>query len=58
VNIGITCYPTYGGSGIVALEPGIEPDRVRVGTMSTSLATRTRSGSIPGSSGFTITKWK
>jgi L-malate glycosyltransferase len=24
VNIGITCYPTYGGSGIVATELGLE----------------------------------
>ncbi|HLX75941.1 MAG TPA: glycosyltransferase, partial [Terriglobales bacterium] len=24
MNIGITCYPTYGGSGVVATELGIE----------------------------------
>src|ERR1035441_10805149 len=24
VNVGITCYPTYGGSGIVATELGME----------------------------------
>ena len=24
MNIGITCYPTYGGSGIVATELGME----------------------------------
>jgi glycosyltransferase involved in cell wall biosynthesis len=24
VNVGITCYPTYGGSGIVATELGLE----------------------------------
>ena len=24
MNIGITCYPTYGGSGIVATELGLE----------------------------------
>ena len=24
MNVGITCYPTYGGSGIVATELGME----------------------------------
>ena len=24
MNVGITCYPTYGGSGIVATELGLE----------------------------------
>lgn len=24
MNIGITCYPTYGGSGVIATELGIE----------------------------------
>ncbi len=24
MNVGITCYPTYGGSGIVATEFGLE----------------------------------
>ena len=27
MRIGITCYPTYGGSGIVATELGLELDR-------------------------------
>ncbi len=25
MKIGITCYPTYGGSGVVATELGLEP---------------------------------
>ena len=45
MKVGITCYPTYGGSGIVATELGLEL-AIAV-TRSTSSPTPTRSGSIP-----------
>ena len=30
MKIGITCYPTYGGSGAVATELGISPGTVKI----------------------------
>jgi len=40
MRIGITCYPTYGGSGVVATELGQE--LAAVGMTSTSSATLRR----------------
>lgn len=31
MNIGMTCYPTYGGSGAVAAELGIELAKKEIG---------------------------
>ena len=41
MKVGITCYPTYGGSGIVATELGLE--LARPGTRFISLPTPSRS---------------
>ena len=42
MRIGITCYPTYGGSGVVATELGIELANADI--RSTSSPIRSRSG--------------
>ena len=42
MRIGITCYPTYGGSGVVATELGLE--LAHAAMKSTSSPTRSLSG--------------
>ena len=56
MKIGITCYPTYGGSGIVATELGLElanrGHEVHFITYANPIRLTLRM------SAFTITKWR
>ena len=56
MKIGITCYPTYGGSGVVATELGLELAQRGHEIHFISYAQPIRlTGTIPT---FTITKWR
>ena len=56
MKIGITCYPTYGGSGVVATELGLE--LAQRGHEIHFISIRNRFGSPALNPTSTITRWR